>query len=473
MLQKNLIYGIQKKIRENKASHKAMAPLEESTALVNEAGEEHAEVILEGSFIGAIYDKVTKTQKKEETRSTLVTEAFSLRKAEKKLSKDIAYFTYLYENFVDDNSKDAYRELLESIFEDTIKLYKETDLTPRLVSLAVDSNELTESMVVDIYRNKLNQTIKEKYTKPLLSGKITELYENELKTITRKFIEEGASIDIEKVKIYMPFEETLYQFNRSVLIPETAQRKLELVLESTPEEFKALLEETAEDVLARIEKKIRLLTSLVAPKMFKQAVETDEVDAPKMAGVSIVIDKNFDEGNDGDCDEDDICPDEVAAVDPEAAEELADDAEAEAIDDVNSDIVSAENAARKEQELATDSDDYEGEEAEEEAEESPAEETAEHPEQPGAIELDLELEEPNLDEKGAATNKSDLALSEPKGDEAAEEASEDAELPGEVPNVGEDVEPDGDEDDIEGKDDVSEEIPEEEEDIELVEGKAK
>jgi len=71
--------------------------------------------------------------------------------------------------------------LLESIFEYTIKLYQETDITPRLISPAIASEELTENQIVDLYKNNLNETIKNKYTKPLLSGKITELYENEIR----------------------------------------------------------------------------------------------------------------------------------------------------------------------------------------------------------------------------------------------------------------------------------------------------
>ena len=469
MLQQNLIYGIQEKIKRNSLGHKEV--LEESTLV--EPSEKETELVLESSFASAIYEKAEKAKQKEEIQKTLITESFTMRKAEKKLTKDIVYFNYLYENYVADIFKDQYKELVESIFEDTIKLYQECDVTPRLLTPAVDSNELTEATIEDIYKNNLNESIKEKYTKPLLSGTISELYESEIRTLTKKLIEEGVQVDLEQVRVYMPFEEAVYQFNRSVLIPSIAEKPIQSFMESMTEEYKEFLEETAEDILQRLEKKIRLLTSMIAPEMFNKAVEAEGVDAPKMAGVTIVVDKNFD--GDQDCD-DGVCPDEVVATDPEAAEELADDEEAEDIDKATEDLVGAEEEAREELELANEPEDYETEEADEEAEESPVEQSLENgEEEPGAIELDLSLENPNPDDDNAPSNDSDVALSG-DGEEVGELSTEPAELPGDKATPGAETEPGVDievdadetpEEALENKEDVSEEIPDEEETEEL------
>jgi len=468
MLQSNLIYGIQQKIKENKAVTED-GMLEEATVL-EEAETEEVEPILESSFISGVYEKASHAKKKEEKRRVLVTETFNMTKIEKKLSKDVHYFNYLFENYVPEVFKSQYFELVESVLEDTIKLYQECDVTPRLFSQAVDSNELTEAMVVDIYKNGLNENIKNKYTKPLLSGKITELYESEIRDLTRKLIEEGSSIDPEQVKIYLPFEESVYRFNRSILIPETAEKPIQTFIESMDEEYKQFLQESPEEMLQNLEKKIRLLTSLVSPEMFNKAVEADGVDAPKMAGISITIDKNFD--GDEDCD-DGACPDDVASMDPEAAEEMADEEEAESLEAETEDVPGTEEVVRDEMELATDTEDLEDPEADEEAEESAEEETAEHPEQPGAVEMELDVSEPNMTPDGTATNDSDVELSGDGEETGVGPNDDEAQLPGNgVEGSGEevssdpddlDLDPDEKEEDIENKEDVSAETPEEEE----------
>lgn len=472
MLQSNLIYGIQKKIKENKSTVSDAGMLEENTVLEETIEDTvRAEPILESSFMTGVYEKAAASKKKEEVKKTLVTETFNMTKVEKKLSKDVVYFNYLYENFVPDVFKEQYIELVESIFEDTIKLYQECDVTPRLFSQAVDNNELTESMVIDIYRNGLNENIKNKYTKPLLSGKITELYENEIRDLTKKLIEEGATIDMEHVKVYLPFEESVYQFNRSILIPETAERPIQLFIESMDEDFKQFLQESPEEMLANLEKKIRLLTSMISPEMFGKAVEAEGVEAPKMAGISITIDKNFD----GDCDADDGCPDDAVMGDSEAAEELADEEEAAELEGEGSDIAGTEEEVRDEMDLATDTDDLE---AEEKAEESAEEETAEHPEQPGAVEMELDMDATGASEGNVPTNDSDLALSGDGEEEGVDPAGEDAQLPGGVEgsaseevdsdDLGLDTDADDEkpEEELETKEDVSSEASEEEEEEE-------
>ncbi len=440
MLQSNLIFGIQKKIKEGskKAGLATRAGvLEESTQEVPQHKE--TDLILEGSFIAEMYTKSAKAKKRSETKGVLVTESFQIHKAKKKLEKDIEYFNYLNENFVDDVFKDQYKLLLESILNDTVNLYKECDVTPRLISQSLDSTELNESQIVDIYKNKLNQTIKDQYTKPLLKGEITSIYESEIKQLTKKLIEEGSSLDMEQVSIYMPFEETMYQFNKSILIPEIAQTRMKAFIESTTEEYNMFIEESAEDILSGIEKKIKLLTSMISPNMFDASVEAEGVEAPKMAGISIAIDKNFEDQEEEIC-ADDICPAEVAADDDEAAIEMQDDEEASEFDDSDEDIVSIEDEAREDIDLRTDSEDLEDiPNQEEEAEESAAEETAENPEHPGAIEADVGITQSTVDNSNYATNDSDVNL-QGEGNDNGEDMASGAELPGSTDAQGEDIE---------------------------------
>ncbi len=432
MLQTNLIFGIQKKIKESKVGKTLQSNiLEETTANQAQAPIKN-EVLLENyynpSIASGIYEQVKDSQKKTETKKTLVMEAFHLSKVEKKLSKDISYFNYLFENFVEDFFKDDYQMLLESIFEDTIKLYQECDVTPRIISPAIESNELTESQVVDLYKNSLNHAIKVNYTKPLLSGKINELYESEMKNLTKKLIEEGVSADVDQIKIYLPFEETIYRFNREVMIPKLADTRIQAYMESTTSEYNDLLEESADDLMKIIEQKMKLLSSMIAPGMFEKAVDAEGVDAPKMAGISITVDDNFADAPE-DCDDTNgPCPAE-AAMDPEAAKEMEAEDEASSIDAAGEDIVKAEEQARGGVDLATDVDDLESTSQENQAELSGAE-SSDEDDQPGAIEKDLPMENGTKDKDGYANNDSDVALQGQGKDNGEDAGSTKATLPG-------------------------------------------
>jgi len=442
MLQSNLIFGIQKKIKERSAKfdQSEKEVLEESSLIDEPQIVSRAEPMLESSFIAGMYQKTESAKKKKEVKGRLVTESFHMAKVQRKLEKDITYFNYLYENFVEEAFKEQYMTLLESLFEDTINLYKECDVTPRLISLSLDTNELSENQVIDIYKNSLNENIKNNYTKALLSGTITELYENELRILTRGLIEEGSEISAEQVKVYLPFEENLYKFNKNILVPKAAQSKMDAFMESMTEEYLLFIEESAQDMLQNMEKKVRLMTSMVSPKMFEKVVDTDGieggVDASKMAGITIAIDKNFDtEEEDGGCSMD------AVAGDLEAQEEIADEEEATDIENANEDLVQAEEETREDMDMATSSEDYEDiPKREEEAEESASEETLETGDQPGAVELDLKVQdETNGD--GESVNKDDVAL-QGTGNDNGEDPAIGAQLPGGGEAVGTEIDSD-------------------------------
>jgi hypothetical protein len=238
-----------------------------------------------------------KAQKKEEIKKSLFTESFSLSKMEKKLNMDLKYFNYLLENFVDDSFKNQYVELLESIFENTIALYRECDVTPRVISLALNPEELNENQMIAIYKNFMNEIIKKEYAKPLTEGTLYEKYYDELKRFTKLVIEEGTDVNLDKIKIYMPFEETVNFMVKKVLFPDGASHKIETFFESITPEYYELFEDTAEDIMNKLHQKIRLLSSIIAPKIFDKVVDTEGINASKMAGVTITVDKNFNPSN--------------------------------------------------------------------------------------------------------------------------------------------------------------------------------
>jgi hypothetical protein len=391
-----------------------------------------------------MYTQSSKAKKKKEVKGTLVTESFQLYKAKRKLEKDIEYFNYLNENFVDDVFKDQYKLLLEGVLNDTIKLYQECDVTPRLISPTLDSVELSENQIVDIYKTNLNAAVKDNYTKPLLSGKITELYENEIKELTKKLITEGSNLDMEQVRIYMPFEETLYQFNKSVLIPDIAQMRVDAFVESTTAEYLEFIEESAEEILKDIQMKMKLLTSMIAPNMFDASVEAEGVDAPKMAGITIAVDKNFDDDEE---EELEGSPEAAIGDDDEAATELFDDNEASELEDEDDDIDGVEINNEVEYDIPAPTED------ESIAQDFVAEENAEGEdvidaaaEETVSDKLNNELEVTDIETNDAAitqtdssnfaTNDADIPL-QGEGEDHGEDIPTGAQLPGSVPAEGE------------------------------------
>jgi len=336
MMKENLIFEIQRKIKENGGGVQSTRTSLEESMILNEeykiTPKKEAEPILESSFNASIHLMTEKSKKKIETKKVLVTEAFSLPKVSKKLQKDIMYFNYLAENFVPEAFKTQYTTLLESIFNDTVSIYQECDVTPRFFSQSVDTIELSEAQIVDLYKVGLNKSIESKYTRPMLDGTISELYESQIKDVTRKLIQEGSELEMQSVKTYLPFEETIYQFNKSILIPEIAQKPIDLFLESMTPEYKEFIQESPELILADLNKKIRLLTSMISPEMFNKAVDVEGIDAPKLAGISISVDKNFDDS------QDEFCPDTIPEMDPEVEEEMQDEEEAQELEDAGEDI---------------------------------------------------------------------------------------------------------------------------------------
>jgi len=418
MLQKNLIFGIQNQIKKNKNLNVSSNFLEEtSNQIIQESHKEHDEVniVLESSFIADIYSKSEKSKRKEEIKKSVVMESFNLRKINKKLEKDSIYFNYLYENFVDESFKEKFKNLLENIFLDVIKLHEECDITPRLLTPAVDVNDLTESQIEDIYKNNLNKLLQENYVQPVLNKTLSELYENEIKEITKTLITEGVDIDLNSIKLYMPFEEAIYQFNKKVLIPEPAEKAISTFMESLTEEYKQFVEESAEDILNNIEKKIRLLTSIVAPNIFNKTVEASGVDAPKIAGITIIVDKNFKNNEDS-------LPENISNIPEDVKDEIEDEEEANEIDNILAATTSGSNMPEDE--------DYEAFNAELEAEKSVVQHSDEVGEEPGAVELDLGMTTPDSDtDNNVPVNKSDLDL-QGDGQDNGELGPDGAQLPG-------------------------------------------
>lgn len=448
MLHQNFMFGIQNQIKKNKKNAVELTESDVSTE-VDAASEKAIEEAYNPGFQFTIYEMTEKAKKKIDDKKVLTTESFSLGKAKKKLERDIQYFNYLYESFVPESLKEDYEAILESTLETTIRLYQECDVTPRVMSPALNSEELTESQLVDLYKNGLNKTIKDEYTKPLLSGQIAELYESELQTLVKALIEEGADVDMEAVSIYLPFEESLTKFNKEVLLPEAAMRKVEAFIESQGE-LVDIFEDTAADILAELQKKIKLLTSLVAPGAFDAAVDSD-VDGSKMAGITIVTSGDFDQDSEPCID--DICQAEIES-DDEASKELEDELEANDIHDEDKD--------------GDDSDDLEGgdiegiETIEIKDELSDAEEDA----------IDDEIKDVQAVEDSDGTDEGSAEETEIDDDEV-EGAPEEPELPGEKAE-GEETE--GDEaEEIDSTDEEVNSDDEEEEDKEeeLVEEKEK
>lgn len=338
-----LIYESNKKKKEARALEESSSDFgmdvdsEEYQRAVRDAKKE---ILIENNwkpnFANEMYRRTRRTKETAENKKSLMMESFSDKKLQKKLKSDMIYFDYIFENFVDNDTtaKESYKKVLGSIFESAIELYKECDVTPRVISEALHSTELTEASMLDIYKANFNLDIKNNYTKPMLSGKIATIYESEFSDLYKRIIQEGGDITInnEDIQIYMPFEESVYRFTRSVILPKNAESQIAkfIDIEKNHEE---LFEGTAESMLSDLSRKVKLLASLVSPNMFNKVVDSD-VDGNKMAGITIVTDKNF--GDNTNETIDDIDPSYFEG-DDEYTSEMEDELDAESLHDIDGD----------------------------------------------------------------------------------------------------------------------------------------
>lgn len=304
------------------------------------------------NFTFEVSTKVNKLKSLEESIQRLSTESYSASKLENKLGYDYQYLKHLSENsFQVQESKDLFMSLVEEALVLTADLYKETNVTPRLMSLAINE-DLTESENNTIYENALTHSLEKNFRIPLLQGNLLQENEEEVKTIIKKSVDNGMNdlgeIDPGEMATYLPFQNTVKDHVSETLIPDAAMGKID-DFNNAQDETYAQFEGNAPAVMAKLDNILDKISTMLAPALFKDKVDMgeDSFDGTKYAMMKAVT--GMGEGA-----EDDSSPcamaaplpageageapgtsDEIIGMDGELAEDAGDteiEAEADAID---------------------------------------------------------------------------------------------------------------------------------------------
>ncbi len=376
------------------------------------------------NFTFEVSTKVNKLKSLEESIQRLSTESYSASKLENKLGYDYQYLKHLSENsFQVQESKDLFMSLVEEALVLTADLYKETNVTPRLMSLAINE-DLTESENNTIYENALTHSLEKNFRIPLLQGNLLQENEEEVKTIIKKSVDNGMNdlgeIDPGEMATYLPFQNTVKDHVSETLIPDAAMGKID-DFNNAQDETYAQFEGNAPAVMAKLDNILDKISTMLAPALFKDKVDMgeDSFDGTKYAMMKAVT--GMGEGA-----EDDSSPCAMAA--PLPAGEAGEAGEAPGTSDeiIGMDGELAEDAGDTEIEAEADAIDIDLPEAEA----GEAGEAIPLPELDGSEAGDMDAAEAEADivkaDGDAVEADMDLADAEIKGDdEAATEAKSD------------------------------------------------
>ena len=107
-------------------------------------------------------------------------------------------------------------------------------------------------------------------------------------------MENGIDVNLDDLVVYLPFEKAVKEFFESILLPEGSKYKLKLFLENQDEIYFEYFEENAKFLEECVSNDISKIASLVAPFLFKKKVDaemSEDFNPIKMAGVSMACEK--------------------------------------------------------------------------------------------------------------------------------------------------------------------------------------
>jgi len=283
--------------RQNKASNDIM--IEESTK---------ADVLLKSArpnanFNFEVSQKVQKLQKIEESTRSLGTENFSATKLERKLSHDLSYLNYLGEStFKVDESKELYMSLIQEAAILSSDLYREANVTPRLISLAINE-DLSEAENNTIYENTLTQSLEKNFRIPLLQGKLLQENEAAVKKIITESVEKGLNdlgdINPGEMATYLPFQNTVRSHIQESFLPQPAMVQVDNFTGAQDANYDTF-DGNANAIMAKLDNVLDKITTMLSPSLFKDKVDMgeDSFDGTKYAMMKAVTDMPCEDGAD-------------------------------------------------------------------------------------------------------------------------------------------------------------------------------
>ena len=227
-----------------------------------------------------IFDLQNKAKKKlsiEESIQRISTEKYSVKKLEAKLEEDLKYFIELGRRTLQlEESKIKYAKIVKDLITETAALYKETNVTPRKLSLAISNdNSLEENF--RIYTDHLIHSLEENFRKPLLSGKLIEENIEPAKKIIKITVMKGGVDNLDPAKLAMisPFMDTVKDHLKEVVIPDNAEEKINDFVNAQDPSYSEQ-PGNAISLLNSIDDKLNKLCLMLSSKLFNDKIDLGE-----------------------------------------------------------------------------------------------------------------------------------------------------------------------------------------------------
>ncbi len=243
--------------------------------------------------------------------------------------------------------------LVEEAMVLTGNLYKETNVTPRMISLGINE-DLTEAENINLYENALTHSLEKNFRIPLLQGNLLQEAEEEVKNIIKMTVDKGMNdlgeINPSEMATYLPFQNTVKDHVSETLIPDASMIKVDDFVNAQDETYNQF-DGNAPEVLAKLDNILNKISTMLSPALFNDKVDMgeDNFDGTKYSMMKAVADMPAPEaGVDGESVPIDDAPEtadeimdptvvDAGEVDPDADIEAEADA-IEAISDTDSDM---------------------------------------------------------------------------------------------------------------------------------------
>ena len=214
-------------------------------------------------------------QESSELKELNKIDSFSASLMENKLESD-ATFLFGMSSSLEESAKEEYFKNLQFLLENTESLFKEVDMKPRTVSMAIDSQELNESTIQDIYGKNLTKSITKDFSQPLEEGKLLKDNKETSKLLLESAIKTGQAdnIDAELFLKYSLFETTIVNNIKNVALPEELLERTEKFLSVQDASYFDIFDENASVLLKNIEEAAICLGSAIAPQLFVEGLNS-------------------------------------------------------------------------------------------------------------------------------------------------------------------------------------------------------
>ncbi|MFA7127878.1 MAG: hypothetical protein WC136_01765 [Sphaerochaeta sp.] len=203
---------------------------------------------------------------------------------ESKLNHDANFFMHLGSSATDSNK---YLNDLHIFLESVADLYKEVDMKPRTCSVSVDTKELNENSVLDIYSKQFSERINKQFTKPLFEGTLIPKYNKESKLLMESAIVSEAINDIESESFlkYAIFENIMIDTIVSTVIPEALMERTDHYIGQQNDEYFELFTKNAKNLKETIYESAYNIASNISPTLFENGIG-QELNTQNYAGIS-------------------------------------------------------------------------------------------------------------------------------------------------------------------------------------------